>query len=321
MNRLRVSRGGKSVSPGGWWEIDRGNDLVYHIDEPILWRRSNNLPDKIVLKGKWSLRSDNSLELKVDSRSRLVLRGKFIFAEPGECVFETVSADRSGCGIQHVRLLKLSGYWGCDGANKLEFYVSKKQAPDILTFTGSWKFPSDQRIRYTVEYKDRIRKNVTVSELEFSGYWELKDRNKLAYILSGASGSRFDFRVQAESENMYPATGVIKFRLGTGVKKTARRKPVIICIYGEWKFDKRAGLSFNVDYGNGAIRSIRFGVSLDLSDRDRVEMALLRENGSYAGMTLIYTRKFMTRADAEFFARLKERYGVKGFEAGVKIPF
>jgi hypothetical protein len=307
------------VSPRGWWGLDPANNLFYWLNETPAWRKINSLPEKLSFKGKWKLTASNDLELTISRDSNLVLRGRILAAGENTLVFEVISED--DLGIQHVRLLRFSGDWGCDDANRIFFSVAKRRNPDILSIRGYWKVNDNQQISYLAENRRLRKKTKVTSQLDFTGYWSISDKNKLTYILSRSTSSRFDFKVQIETPNMYPSDGVIKYRLGGGVRRAFRDKPLIVCLYGEWKIDRKLGLSFNMDYGAGRVISLRFGATVKVSKNDYFELNLLCKNGVSSGITLIYTRRFLKSNKAEFFARLKKRGAETGIDAGITIPF
>lgn len=88
-----------------------------------------------------------------------------------------------------------------------------------------------------------------------------------------------------ESTNLYPREGVIKYRLGIGVRKDKKAGSMVISLYGVWKF----GLDLNFYFSIGNIIFIL----------------------SYA----------VKKLDAELFLRMSRSAKEQGVEAGVRIPF
>jgi hypothetical protein len=328
-NRLRIIRRSATICLDGDYRINSSNYLEYWLNSPSAWRRQNNLPDKITFLGTWELTPQDDLQLRVDRTSylpevlsgvsRITINGKVIAAENNSLVFETQSTDSEG--LQHVRLLKLSGSWGSDDANRISFTVSKRAAPDILTLSGSWSLNDNQQITYRFEKYDLKRKQKIVSTFEFSGYWRLTEANRLTYIISKGAGSGFDFKVQLETPNVYPQSGVIKYRLGSGIRRSRRGQPVIVCLYGEWKISRKLGLTFDMEYKKGEFHSLAFGAKVDITRKNRVEFSLINEKGATIGGKLICTHRFLKSLDGEFFVRLKKVRDAQGIDAGITIPF
>lgn len=320
-NRLIISRNGKVISPSGFFEIDESNRLVYWLNEPARWRKQYGFGEKIIFIGKWSLNQNYDLELRLEDDSKDVLRikGEIISAQAKRLVFELKTFEENG--LTRFRLLKLSGTWQADEYNQLSFVVTKKGLPDILTLEGSWRLNKNQQIIYTCEKTELKRKTKIISRLEFSGYWQIFEANKLTYIISSATNSRFDFKVQMESLNLYPKTGVIKYRLGIGIKQAKRIEPKTISLYGVWKFSRNLALSFDMEYTNSQVHSLQFGAEVNFSKNNQIIFDLLAKDGRNLGASVVFTHRFLKRLDAEVFMRLKKLKEAAGVDVGVKIPF
>jgi hypothetical protein len=328
-NRLRIHRRDRLISPEGSFRINSENQLEYWLNAPSSWLIQNNLPGKITFIGTWKLTAQDDLQLSVDKASylpeslsgasRITINGKIIAAEANKLVFEVHS--RNDHGLGNIRLLKLSGSWGSDSANRISFAVTKRTAPDILTLSGNWSVNDNQQITYTLKKFDLVTKEKIRSTCEFSGYWQLSDKNRLAYIFSKGSLSRFNFKAQIETPNIYPKAGVIKYRLGTGVRQSKRGRPVIVCLYGEWRFSRNLRLSFNMEYEKGIYRSLDFGALVNVTRRDSLELQLLNESGIDTGIALTCTHRFLKELDAEVYLRMQRLMNDSRVEAGVRIPF
>ncbi len=241
------------------------------------------------------------------------LRKRFIAAESNALVIETIQTE-SKTNRQSLRILKLKGTWRANDYNELCFEVTlRKGPPETYTFKGNWKLNNNQQIEYTSEDgRDR---------LTFKGYWNISSANRLVYILEGSSTSRFEFKVQLESPSLYPKKGEIRYRIGIGVRQSRLTAPgQILILYGEWKFGRNLGLTFQMDYGQGKVKAIEFGAEATFG-HNRVIFALKNEFGEPLGVTLTMTHKFLEHLDAEAFIRLKSRQKEHGIEAGVTIPF
>jgi len=248
------------------------------------------------------------------------LRKRFIAVESDSLVIETIQTIEGDTLRSRVspdtklRILKLKGTWHANDYNELCFEVTlRKGPPETYTFKGSWKLNNNQQIEYTSEDgRDR---------LTFKGYWNISSANRLVYILEGSSTSRFEFKVQLESPTIYPKKGEIRYRIGVGMRQSRLTAPgQIIILYGEWKFGRNLGLSFQMDYGQGKLRVIEFGAEVTFG-RNKVIFALKNEFGEPLGITLTMTHKFLKAHDAQVFIRLKSRQKEQTIEAGITIPF
>ncbi len=280
---------------------------------------------RTVLEGNWELTPGNELTLNIiedknqGSSETLILRGKIIAVDGNSVAFEVKSVDNNG--QSHFQILKLSGSWQADEFNRLTFLVNKKDSPDILTLASAWQINNNQQITYIFEKVDLKRKSKTLNSLTFDGFWCITDRDRISYILSKASKSRFDFKVQVESVDLHPKQGVIKYRLGAGLREGNKDRQKIISLYGAWKFSRNLGLEFVMDYGESRIRAIEFGSEINFSNRDRITFSLVNREKEPLGMRLIFTHSFLKELDAEVYLKLKRTREESGVEAGVKIPF
>lgn len=261
------------------------------------------------------------------------LRKRFIAAESDTLVIETIQTiekqelprGQSTAGtvpvavpvaapVSRLRILKLKGTWRANEYNELCFEVTcRKGPPETYIFKGSWKVNNNQQVEYTSEDgRDKI---------VFKGYWDISTVNRLVYVFEGSSTSRFEFKVQLQSPIFYPKKGEIRYRIGIGLRQSRLTVPgQIIVLYGEWKFGRNLGLSFQMDYGQGKIRSVEFGATVTFG-RNKVIFALKNKFGEPLGITLTMTHKFLEHLDAEVFLRLQSRRKEKAIEVGISIPF
>jgi len=278
----------------------------------------------VIIDGDWQLTADHEVKYRPESKNPFVdlsrISCRLINVEPNNLVISLNSHDENG--LSHIQLLKLSGQWHADEYNRLCFDITRKISPNTLVFNGSWQIDDNQQITYKYEHADRKRKDKSLSILTFTGFWELSAANRLTYILSKDSNSRFDFRAQIETPNIYPSKGQIKYRLGTGIRKGKKGQPgKVITLYGTWKFSRDLGLTFTMDYGNGKIYSQEFSVDYNFDSANKITCVLRNNAGKRLGVTLTFTHKFLKQMDAEVFIRLKRSQRDSAIEAGVKIPF
>lgn len=311
----KILRGKFSVSPS--------NTLIYQITDSSKWYRKYNIPDRVEFEGKWQLDKNHDLVLNIKKKEgtkegSLVLRGDIINQEGDYFVFKIKSKVSSR--LTHFSYLKLKGVWKADKFNRITFEVTKKGQPDILTFKGIWDVNKYQKIIYSYKKESLKTKRKTSHTVVFEGFWQIAKRNHLVYILLVASDSRFDFKVHLQSPTLYPAKGIIKYRLGIGIKKERRER--LLSLYGEWKFSRKCGLSFVMSYGKGEIRRIDFGAYVHLGKKDKLIFSITDKHKEPLGLAIEFSHKWLVKKHAQTFLRLKrilEKETV--LEAGVRIPF
>lgn len=324
-NRLVIRRKKEELTAQGLFSTDKDNRLIYWLNEPSAWQAKYQLPKKIVFTGRWKLNPDYGLELEVRqnrlslNRETLALKGEIIACEKDSLVFEIHSLKKNG--LDSFNLLKLSGKWQADEFNRLTFLVTRKDFPDTLTFQGAWQLNDNQQIAYTYERTNLRTKTRSFQSLTFSGYWEITSARRISYILSRGANSRFDFKAQIESPSLYPKDGVIKYRLGIGVKEPKKEDTRIISLYGAWKFSRQAGLIFEIDHKEGRTSKLEFGADVRFPGNNQIAFNLTAKNGERLGATLSFTHKFLKDLDASLFLRLKKLAGESRIDGGIKIPF
>lgn len=327
----------------GRFSIGKNNQLIYWLNEPASWRRIYNLPAKVSFIGNWKLNSNYNLELNLDETKsqykgdRLILQGEIISTERDTLAFEIITHEKGLSPTQlnrsstkgavpkttHIQLLKLTGSWQADEFNRIIFTIKKKASPDVITLEGSWQLNKNQQITYKYEKTGLKTKTRVYRILTFEGSWEINSSNRLTYILSQSTKSYFDFRVQLESPNLYPKEGLIKYRIGIGLKKDKPSLMKTLYLYGSWKFSRKGRLIFQMDYGKGRFSSIEFGTNIYLNKKDEIIFFLANKNNEPLGLNIAFTHRFLKNFDAQTFLRLKDALDKKetAIEAGVSIPF
>ncbi|MBU1125450.1 MAG: hypothetical protein KKC84_05460 [Candidatus Omnitrophica bacterium] len=311
----------------GVFKSEKDNRLSYWLNAPSAWRRKYNLPRKITFEGKWRLDQAHNLQLTLAETKnqragdRLSLKGDIISASGDSFVFEIVSRqdDRA---TSTISLLTLSGKWKQDAYNRLTFEVKEAKDPDVLTLVGEWEVNTYQQITYTYTRTELKRKTKYLRTIVFEGYWDITESRRVRYILNRGSKSVFDFRVQLESPSLYPKKGLIKYRVGIGLRKSTRYVNRILCLYGTWKFDRFGTLRFDMEYREGRVRGTSFEIEKRLSAQNSLALVLKNQEEKPLGMTLVFTRKFLASNDGEAFVRLKQVLeDSRAVEAGIKLRF
>ncbi|MDD2680313.1 MAG: hypothetical protein PHO03_05915 [Candidatus Omnitrophica bacterium] len=307
------------LTPCGIFSVNKNNQLEYWLNEPPRWRAIYNLPKKLVFEGSWSLNANHDLELKLSKTAeqsegeRLVLKGDIISVDNNILAFEVVSR-------QTLRILKLSGAWQADEANRLVFQVEKKAFPDELIFKAGWQLNKNQQLEYTYTKTRLATKSKINQSFTFKGFWKIDSRHKLVYILAHSPDARFDFKVQLENPNIYPQDKAIKYRVGMGLRQPKGPDYRLITLYGEWKFKRNLGLIFSMDYGNHKVQEAEFGAELTF-ERNKFVFSLKDRRGEPLGITLTYSYSLLNALEPRVFIRLKAIQKELGVEAGFSIPF
>lgn len=324
-NRLVKKDGSKDTAINGSFSTDKNNRLIFWLNEPPAWRRKYGFRDKVVFTGNWKLNDNYDLELWTEQdkpdflTEALILKGRIISIESDNLVFEIRSQNKAG--LTQFRLLKLTGLWNADAQNQLCFLVSQKGSPDILTLGGSWQVNKNQQITYTYQRRELKRKTRQENTLTFLGYWQITEARQLSYALGSSSASSFDFRAALQTPNIYPKKGVIKYRLGAGLREERKEKTRIVSLFGAWKLSRGLGLSFEMEYAKGEIHALEFDTEITLDRANRVVFQLKGKRESDLGMSVIFTHEFIKQLDAKVFLRLKHSLKESGVDVGVTFPF
>lgn len=319
-NRLVIKASKVKLVPNGSFSIDAKNNLVYWLNEPLAWRRKYLLPGKIVFAGNWSLNPDHDLALEINrAKDILVLKGEIISAQADKLAFEISSSQDNG--LNRLRILELSGAWGSDEANQIFFAVTKGCAQDVLKFIFGWRLNQNQQIEYVYQKIDLKTKTRSSYAFTIKGFWEITSANRLAYIISRSTDSKFDFKVCLETPTVYPKDGEIRYRLGLGIKENRQPKDKILSLYGLWKLNRTLGLEFEMEYGKREKHSLSFGAEINFNKNNQITFNLNDKSGSDLGISVVFTHKFLKQSGAEWFLRLKRSSTETGIDGGLRIPF
>ena len=319
LNRLSIKHKGKNIFPEGRFKIDENNRLCFWLNKQQPFKKEYHFPKKISLDGKWRLNQNHDLEIISSNNieNPIVLKINIISLRQDAFIFGVNQIDNAG--QSHLKILKLSGHWKADDYNRLSFIIEKKFLADTLIFQNTWQINKNNRITYAFEKTGLKTRTKVKNTIIFEGFWQINSSNKITYILEHSKKSHFDFRVQLESPNIYPKEGAIKYRIGIGARQ--KRTDTVIYLHGEWKFSRKLGLSFKMDYGSGRIININFAAELHLNKGNDIVFNLIDEIYKPMGIKVTFTHRFLKQHDAELFLRLKKLRQESGIEAGVHIPF
>ncbi len=275
--------------------------------------------NKLSDKGKWEFTKNHELIFTPAQKDNVTLKGEIIAVDGNNLVLELKGYNR--WSLVSLRTWKLSGKWYVDKENRICFSVKNNQTHREFIFENKWEIGENQQIVYRYIKYDLVTKKKIAQQIEFRGAWKLFTGEKLVYLLEGSDNSSFEFKAQLESGTMYPQEGKIKFRLGSGIKKTNSRAQVI-CFYGEWKLGAKFGVNFEVDSKKGKPQIFTFGAKARIAPNKELVLSLSDKKSKPLGLDLALNSSFLKRNEAKAFLRLKNLLEKdRAVEVGVKIPF
>jgi len=312
-NRVVLKETGKKTDLVGFrkvldgrFKINKNNRLTYHIKSPL--PADLKIPHQIKLRGNWSLTKKHDLRLTLDKWGRktfgdqITLKGDVIDVKKNTLLFALTTRGKDG--TQSIYGLKLKGSWQADKNNRLTFRIKKERQPDdILILDGAWQINKRHQIIYRYEKVHLIRKHKKIHTLTFKGYWDIKDKTRISYVVDKATNSVFDFKT---SIGLFKSN-YIKYKLGIGLSNRARPIKRTIVLFGRWKITRRRGLSFELRYGKGKVRDIILGAKVFLSQRDTVIFKLRNSRDEDLGVTLQLQHKILKGESQVFLRLLKSR--------------
>ncbi|MCF7871348.1 MAG: hypothetical protein K9L94_04580 [Candidatus Omnitrophica bacterium] len=306
----------------GFFTTDKNNNLIYILDKPAKWKKEHDLPDKIKLTGAWKLDKNHNLVLKTQKtknypKSSLTLYGKIEKVNSDYLSFRLKKSSISNLSQKH--LITLRGRWQADKFNRLTFEVKKKDKPDTLRFKNIWEINKANKITYIYKRTQLITKEKIEESIQFDGFWQIASKNKICYRLKHSKKSQFEFRAHLQTPNVYPKKGAIKYRIGVGYGKKGQEEN--LKLYGSWKFSRKLGLFFEVDYGRGKLKRYSFSAKVNLTDKDKITFYLLDSRGRPLGIRVNYQRKLFAKKDIEFFTKLSKKGKDYKFLSGIRIYF
>ena len=286
----------------GRFKIGKDNALSYHVKAPM--PRGLDMPHQVKLRGEWSLTEAHDLRLTLDKWGRqtfgdqLTLQGDIIDVNKNSLLFAVTTRTKEN--TQSTYILKLQGAWRADKHNRLTFRVKKQYGRhDILTFKGAWEINKNHELVYRYEKAHLIRKSRKIHTLVFKGYWDIKDRARISYVISEDTNSVFNFKTSLGifRENY------IKYALGIGLSHKVKPAKKTVTLFGKWKLSKNKGLLFEVEYENKKLHAISFGADAKLTDKDTVLLRLKNTLNQDMRATLKLSRKIL-KGDGEAFLRI-----------------
>ena len=304
----------------GKFSIGSNNSLIYTITGHNKWQRKYTSTNKLIFEGKWNLNKNHDLVLNVQKsnsslkKGSLVLKGDIVDQKANRLIFKIKS--KTSRNTTNISYLNLKGIWKADKYNRLTFQVNKSNASDTLALKGIWDINKYNQITYTYfKLKRKSKKTIT-----FDGYWQITGKKRIQYILSSLGDSYFDFKVHLQTNTLYPSKNKIKYRVGVGLAKEKRGR--IVTLYGQWKFNRKMGVSFQLKRKSGKSYSLKFSGTINIKPKDKITILLNTEDGKPTGISLQLTHNWLKRNDAQTFLRLQRLIGKEtAVKAGVALKF
>lgn len=311
-NRLVLTKGGESGLPefrqvlDGEFKLDKNNRLSYRVKTPL--RESENIPNQLKLRGKWSLTDNHDFQLTLDKECRetfgdkLTLQGEVLDARSDSLLFAvTTHTARAGTSTY---VLNIAGSWKADENNRLTFRVRKeKERYDRLEFSAAWEVNNNNEIVYRYQKSDLISGKKKFHELAFKGRWDIKDACRISYVLDGRTDSVFDFMASAGVFK----EGYIKYEIGIALAGRVKPKGRTVTLFGKWNLKRNTGLVFEIEGKSGRPGAITFGADAELTDKDTVSFRLKKDIGNKdLGATLELSRGIFKGEGEAFLRALKD---------------
>lgn len=322
-NQLTIIKGKEILHPEGSFTVDNDNQLVYEIKEFAYWRQEHRISERITLKGEWGIDVNQNLLFtlrKTQTQSggeRLLLKSKIVQAKANYLVFSLDTQGKSG--THSLRLLQLNGRWQADKYNRLQFLVKRIETSDTLTFQGSWQVKNNS-LTYTYRKTSLTTTTKHTHFLRFKGYWQINKPNRLTYILDTKEDSSFVFKAYLETPSLIGKRGVIKYRIGIGLKGSGLFKTETIILYGVWKLHRKTGLSFDIDYGEGRVKAINFGAFVRVNKKDKITFKLRSKEKQNLGISVDLNHSFLKNS-ADWFLKVLAENKHPRLEWGITIPW
>ena len=269
-------------------------------------------------EGKWQLDENHGLIYKERGRKKEArFKGTLVSVERGSLVFSSSIKEDEKRTV--TRLFKLSGSWQVDPKNQIVFEVERgARKTDRLTLKGKWELGPHYEILYTYKQARLKTKAKVTQTLIFKGYWDLTERNRLAFQIEGDSDSTLRFKGAFESPRLLVKKGEIRYRIGFEIG--GRKRFQILTFFGEWKISNDLELSFEIEYAKGEKRAFSFGATYRFNEETSVTVELKAPNGKPLGLEVTFTRDFFGK-DGQLFLRLRKTAEESAAEAGMRLRF
>lgn len=273
---------------------------------------------EVITEGNWRLTRVHQLQIRrTGLRKEIVLSGPITRAEPLGLSFRVAetSIDEGVVG----RELALRGRWQADSKNRLNFLVDRRQGrSERLTLQGGWELNSDQEVVYRWQTEADGGRRIANRLIRFQGAWEVGEDKRLVYVLDRSSDSGFRFSGSFQTPSILPKKGALRYQLG--LELSGPRRLRVITLFGKWKASDRWGLSFEIPWTKGRVRSIDFGASYRLGRSGSIVAELRTRQGEPLGVEVTLTREFQ-KGQGEAFLRLRRSLEESAVEGGLRFQW
>lgn len=263
--------------------------------------------------GKWKISDRHEIQYwSEDDKSAATLKATVLDVRPAALVLQYTQREDDQKTV--TRIYELNGTWRVDPKNRITFIVEKETGKhDVLTFRNIWTVNENHEIEYSFEETALKRREKTLRKLVFRGFWDISERSRITYWLGKDSNSYFRFRGAFQTTSILAKNEEIRYQIGVEVEK--RIKTQTITLFGKWKYSRKYGLSFEVEYKDGRKHVIRFGADYSPTSRDHIELDLVNVEGKPLGAQLLLTRDFL-KGDGQAFVKLLRNAEESRVEAG-----
>jgi len=271
-----------------------------------------------LLNGKWVLDKKHQISYRAKGKKETAhIQAKIIDARPaGLSILITRGQldQRKGS-----KIYALDGYWRLDSKNRINFQVKRnKGATDTLTFINAWQINKNHEVTYTYQEKLLKTKRNLTRTLTFKGYWDVLEENRLTYFFRKTSDSYFRVRAAFQTRSILAKKGEIRYQFGIELEK--RVKTQTLTLFGKWKYSRKLGLHFEVEYKNGLKHAIIFGGQYNFTKNDKVEVNLKIKNGDKLGVEFVFSHDFLKK-DGNIFTRYIKSPKESKIESGLSFKW
>ncbi|NQT46913.1 MAG: hypothetical protein HQ593_05520 [Candidatus Omnitrophica bacterium] len=307
----------------GSFKIDDKNSLIYNVKLPRTKEaQTEPIPRQIRLTGRWSVTPDSKLKLTLDEsetqygRDTLLFEGELLNPQQDSLLFGVKT--RNVGGGSKIRTIRLKGAWRADSKNRLLFALDRGASGkynDIL-LNGTWEIDRTHKIIYTYYKKGTRRGDRYKRNIAFKGFWDIRKKERLSYLIEGSKGSGFHFRASLLTPRIAGDKDAIKYEIGTDIRKSRYRRRQIVALFGKWRFKRGLRPSFEIKYSGGKPYSINFGSAIIVRRRNQLVIELTSLRGDPLGISIVINRRLL-EGEGEAFLRLRKKSYDMGIEAGI----
>lgn len=259
----------------GRFKTGSSNALFYEVNKSS----GADIPQKIKFSGKYSLDKNHNLIFTLNKwnnqceGNRLTLKTKIIDAKSNEVAFLVNTRPDENRGLTYT--MKLYGSWQADKHNRLTFGVEReREGIDNLTLFGAWEINKNNEIIYKYG-KDN-------QDIVFKGYWDIKDKCRVSYVLDKGINSGFDFKSSLGTLAQKGREKYAVFDIGIGIFKAKKLRRRLI-FSGRWKIKKGKELILETsDIEEGGIK---LKLTKEMFDKDGLAYieAIIKDKERYIG--------------------------------------